>query len=112
MLETITDAGIPYPTIMAVFVSACETAFGGLLALGLLTRLSALVLMIISIVALLTVSIYQIPSGINPMTWYSWLFYLPESGYILIALTLIIQGCGPYGVDLLIGKYLEDRQNL
>ncbi|AQS42253.1 MAG: Putative inner membrane protein [Candidatus Tokpelaia hoelldobleri] len=99
MLQTITEAGIPFPAVMAVFVAFCETLFGLLLASGLLTRLSALVLMIISTVALLTVGIYQIPSGINAMTWYSWLYYLPESSYILIALNLMIQGSGPYGLD-------------
>jgi putative oxidoreductase len=99
MLETITDAGFPMPALVAVFVASCETIFGMFLAMGLLTRLSALFLMIISIVALLTVGIHQIPSGLNAMTWYSWLFYLPEGSYILIALSLIVQGCGPAGVD-------------
>ena len=49
MLETITDAGIPFPAFMAFFVAGCETLFGLMMATGLLTRLSALVLMIISL---------------------------------------------------------------
>lgn len=104
MLETITEAGIPFPMFMAVFVAVCETLFGMLLAIGFLTRLSALVLMIISLVALFTVGIHQIPAGINALTWYSWLLYLPESGYILICVMLVVQGCGPWGLDRLVSQ--------
>src|SRR4051812_8713985 len=60
MLETIREAGIPYPQIMTVLVAGCETLFGLLLACGFFTRLSALVLMIISLVALFTVSLHHI----------------------------------------------------
>lgn len=102
MLETITEAGIPFPEFMAVFVASCETLFGLLLALGLLTRLGALVLMIISLVALFTVGLHHIPEGLNLLTWYSWLLYLPESSYILMCVMLLVQGCGPWGIDRLI----------
>lgn len=102
MLETLTTAGIPFPHIMAVFVASCETLFGLLLTVGLITRLSALVLMIISLVALFTVGLHAIPDNLNPLTWYSWLFYLPEASYIVIALMLMVQGGGPLGIDRLI----------
>ncbi|HDT4958836.1 TPA: DoxX family protein [Enterobacter kobei] len=105
MLETISEAGIPYPHIMSVFVAICETLFGLLLAAGFLTRLSALVLMIISLVALFTVGLNQIPANLNLLTWYSWLLYLPEPSYILMSILLLVQGCGPYGVDRLIERY-------
>ncbi|RWR01480.1 transmembrane DoxX protein [[Pantoea] beijingensis] len=104
MLDTITEAGIPFPAFMAVFVASCETLFGLLLAIGLLSRLSALVLTLISMVALLTVGLHQIPADINALTWYSWLFYLPESGYILIGLLIMVQGSGPFGVDRIITR--------
>jgi len=99
MLETLTDAGIPFPAIMAVFVAACECVLGLTMALGLLTRLSALVLFIISTVALLTVGIHTIPGGINLLTWYSWLLYLPEPLYMLICLMLMIEGGVRFSVD-------------
>lgn len=99
MLETITEAGIFYPAFMAVFVASCEALFGLLLAFGFLTRLGALVLMIISLVALFTVGLHHIPANLNLLTWYSWLLYLPESGYILMCLLLLVQGCGPWGID-------------
>jgi putative oxidoreductase len=109
MLETITEAGIPFPEVMSVFVASCETLFGLLLAAGLLTRLGALVLMIINLVALFTVGLHHIPGGINLLTWYSWLLYLPESGYILMCITLIVQGCGPWGIDRLIAQRCASR---
>ncbi|WP_300004218.1 DoxX family protein [uncultured Cedecea sp.] len=110
MLETITEAGIPFPAVMAVFVASCETLFGLLLAAGFLTRLNALVLMIISLVALFTVALHQIPPNLNLLTWYSWLFYLPESAYILICLLLIVQGGGPLSLDCSVAKRLSLRE--
>ncbi|EGI25760.1 DoxX [Escherichia coli TA206] len=106
MLETITEAGIPFPALMAVFVASCETLFGLLLAAGLFSRCSALVLTIISLVALVTVGIHHIPAGINILTWYSWLLYLPESLYILILAMIVVQGSGPLGIDLIIAQRL------
>lgn len=104
MLRTITDAGIPFPHVMAVVVTACEL-FGGLsLAFGLLARPAALVLLSISAVALLTVGVYQIPQGLDFISWYSWLMYLPEAGYILICLMICVQGGGPASADLAIHR--------
>jgi putative oxidoreductase len=106
MLQTITDAGIPFPHVMAVLVTACEL-FGGLaLAFGLLARPAALVLLSISTVALLTVGIHQIPQGLDVISWYSWLLYLPEAGYILICLMICVQGGGPASIDLAIHRRL------
>jgi len=107
MLETIIEAGIPFPSFMAIFVASCEVIFGLLLAIGLLSRISGFVLLIINIVALFTVGLHQIPIGLNLLTWYSWLFYLPEASYILICLLLIVQGCGPFGVDRLIVRHMK-----
>lgn len=112
MLDTITEAGIPCPELMAVFVAHCEVLFGLLLALGLLTRLSALALFVISLVALVTVAIHQIPPGLNPMAWYSWLLYLPESGYLLISLLLLIAGGGPYAADKAVSRFLLKRMGV
>ncbi|MGY6233006.1 DoxX family protein (plasmid) [Enterobacter asburiae] len=109
MLETVQGAGIPYPHIMSVFVACCEMLCGLLLACGLLTRLNAAVLMIITLVALFTVSLEAIPQGINLLTWYSWLLYLPESGYVLMCILLAVQGCGPFGLDRVIAHRLRAK---
>ncbi|EUM24211.1 hypothetical protein [Enterobacter sp. BIDMC 26] len=42
--------------------------------------------MIISTVALATIGIYTIPHGLNLIAWLSWLFYLPETLYIVLCL--------------------------
>jgi len=104
MLETIIDARIPFPHLMAGFVATSEMIWGMLLALGLFTRLGALILITISMVALVTVGLNQIPAGIDVLSWYSWLLYLPESSYILMSFMLIIQGCGPLGLDRLVSS--------
>lgn len=102
MLKTISEAGIPYPQFMSVFVAGSEALFGLFLASGFLTRISALVLMTINFVALFTVGLHHIPGGLNLLTWYSWLLYLPESSYIIMCIMLIVQGSGPLGIDQLI----------
>ncbi|EPT0357194.1 DoxX family protein [Enterobacter cloacae] len=92
MVDTMYDAGIPFPTIMAVVVAFMECSMGLLLTLGLLSRLSALVLFVISAVALVTIGIYTIPRGLNLMAWLSWLFYLPETLYMVLCLLPITLG--------------------
>lgn len=105
LLETLTDAGIPFPAVMAVFVAFCECVGGLMLAVGLLTRLNALILFIISTVALLTVGIHTIPQGLNGLTWYSWLLYLPESLYMLLSTLSIFYG----GTRLSADSWLEKK---
>ncbi|KVE34906.1 DoxX family protein [Burkholderia sp. TSV86] len=62
MLQTITEAQIPFPKFMAPFVAACEFVFGLLLVIGLGTRVAAAVLFVINAVALATVGIRNIPT--------------------------------------------------
>jgi len=104
MLETITSAGVPFPSVMAIVVASFECFGGLLLAFGLLSRLWALALLVISTVALFTVGLGQIPGNINFITWYSWLFYLPEPLYIVIALTILIDGPGKFALDNVLAR--------
>lgn len=106
MLETMIHAGIPYPNIMAVVVAGLETFGGVLLILGFLSRFFSLMLFVISLTALLTVGLGQIPPGLNILAWYSWLFYLPETLYMLILASLIIEGGGPFSLDSAISQKL------
>ncbi|MBS4700868.1 MULTISPECIES: DoxX family protein [Aeromonas] len=106
MLHTMIEAGLPYPAFMATFVAGNEALFGFLLVLGLLSRLSALVLLVINIVALMTIGIHQIPADVTGLEWYSWLLYLPESVYILLCILIAVQGSGPLGLDLRLGRLL------
>lgn len=109
MLETLTRAGVPSPLYMTMFVSACELLCGILLAVGLLTRLNALVLMIISTVALVTVGIVVIPQNIDAMEWFSWLMYLPETLYILMFVLLVCNGGGFYSMDRFFLSYADSQ---
>lgn len=86
MVDTLHDAGIPFPVVMAVVVAFLECSMGLLLTLGLFSRVSALILMVISSVALITIGIYTIPRGLNLISWLSWLFYLPETLYVVLCL--------------------------
>ncbi|NUF17114.1 DoxX family membrane protein [Acinetobacter lactucae] len=89
MLDTIIHAGIPFPEVMAIFVSLLELGLGLLLTIGLLTQLSSLILIFICIVALVTVGIHTIPVGLDLITWISWFFYIHDLLYIFI-LTFIL----------------------
>ena len=46
--------GIPYPDIMGPFVGTVETICGGLIVLGLFTRLAAIPLIVIMVVAIVS----------------------------------------------------------
>lgn len=109
MVDTMYDAGIPFPTVMAVVVAFLECSMGLLLTLGLFTRLSALVLFVISTVALVTIGIYTIPRGLNLMAWLSWLFYLPEALYMVLCLLPITLGGTLCSVDGWLVKRWEKR---
>lgn len=49
--------GIPFPDVMAPFVSAVETLCGALIIVGLFTRLAAIPLIVIMIVAIVSTKI-------------------------------------------------------
>ncbi|MEO3991887.1 DoxX family protein [Pseudocitrobacter cyperus] len=109
MADTMQDAGIPFPAVMAVVVSFLECSMGMLLTLGLFSRLSALTLFIISSVALVTIGVYTIPHGLPLMAWLSWLFYLPETLYMVLSLLLIAWGGTLYSLD---GWLVKRWQNM
>ncbi|HCT7897996.1 TPA: DoxX family protein [Enterobacter cloacae] len=112
MMDTLTDAGIPFPAVMAVVVAFLECSMGFLLTVGLFSRLCALVLFIISTVALVTIGIYTIPQGLNLMAWLSWLFYLPETLYMLLCMMLITWGGTLCSLDGWLLKRLEKGREI
>ena len=97
MRETIAKAGIAAPRETAGFVSLCEFLFGGLLVIGLVTPLSAAVLLIISVVALLTVTRKEVEGASFGYRLSSYLD-LPET--LLILLTAWIAVHGPTGLSV------------
>ncbi|EPG37364.1 DoxX family protein [Acinetobacter colistiniresistens] len=107
MLETITEAGIPFPEIMSSFVSATEMLAGLLLIIGLLTQISSILLFVICLTALYTVGIHTIPNGLDTMSWLSWFFYVHDLLYMFILAILITSRPTILSLDRLLSKNIS-----
>lgn len=120
MLETITKIGFPYPQFTANFTAFNECFFGLLLLLGLLTRFSSFVLIIILIVALFTHDLNSIPTELipinskteiytmDPFTWIGYFLYLPQVLYLMFLSLFFFYGYGNIGFD----KYIQRKINI
>jgi uncharacterized membrane protein YphA (DoxX/SURF4 family) len=86
--------GIPLAQVQGPMVAGCELVFGALLLIGFLTRIAALPLIGIMVVAILTTKLGDIGSASD-------LFGISEFLYILLLLYLVIQGAGRVSVDAL-----------
>ena len=106
--QTMIQSHIPFPHASALFVSLVEFACGGGLALGLLTPLSALMLMGNMIVAIFTNRIGSIQAS-GFLTWLDDFLYLPEVLYVLFLLWLLFSGPGRYSVDAMILRWAASR---
>ena len=67
------NIGIPFPQIMGPFVGMVETICGALVILGLLTRLAAIPLIVIMIVAIVST---KLPILLGHELW---IFHLPKT---------------------------------
>jgi uncharacterized membrane protein YphA (DoxX/SURF4 family) len=101
--------GIPSPEIMGPFVGVVETVCGGLVLLGLFTRLAAIPLVIDMCVAILST---KVPILLGRGFWGFSLRDLPQYGFwsmmheartdiamLLGALFLLIVGAGAWSID-------------
>jgi uncharacterized membrane protein YphA (DoxX/SURF4 family) len=101
--------GIPYPDIMGPFVGVVETVCGALIIVGLFTRLAAIPLIVIMIVAIVST---KIPILLGHDFWNFHLQKLPRYGFwsmahesradfcmLLGALYLLIEGAGAWSLD-------------
>ncbi len=107
MLETMTEAGIPFPEIMSSFVSATEMLAGLFLIIGLLTQISSILLFIICLTALYTVGIHTLPNGLDTITWLSWFFYLHDLLYMFILAILITSRPSIWSLDRVLSKKIN-----
>jgi putative oxidoreductase len=103
MEHTLAQSPIPLPHANAIFVSLVEFASGASLVVGLLTPLSALVLLVDMIVAVATNRIHSIQAT-RVLGWVDDFLYLPEVLYVLILVWLIFSGPGRYSADGLIAR--------
>jgi len=94
--------GLPAPMFQALLAASAEFFCGGLLILGLATRLAVVPLIVTMIVALRTALWDQIDGFIS-------LFGLGEFLYIVLMIWLGVEGPGPLSVDALIGRRHSTR---
>jgi putative oxidoreductase len=101
MERTLAQSRIPFPHANALFVSLVAFGCGAGLALGFLTPLCALVLVIDMIVAIATNRIQSIHAN-GVLAWLDEFLYLPEVLYVIILVWLLFSGPGRYSIDSLI----------
>jgi putative oxidoreductase len=106
--------GIPYPDLMGPFVGVVEIVCGTLIILGLFTRLAAIPLIVIMIVAIIST---KVPILLGQDFWIFHLPNLPRYGFwsmahearadfcmLLGSLYLLIEGAGRWSLDALLSK--------
>ena len=97
MIARFTEWGIPFPSVMAPFVSGVEF-FGGLLLLfGLFTRLAATPLVIVMIVAIMSAKWNQVDS-LETLLGFEEVAYMALFGWLAVA------GPGPISLDHLLQR--------
>jgi putative oxidoreductase len=83
MYETLVAAKVPFPDAMTWFVSFVEFVGGCLLAVGLVSSLACVALLVNMLVAILTTKLSALPKGLSAFSWLDNFFYLPEVLYVL-----------------------------
>ena len=99
MYETLVEAKVPFPHVMAYFVSGVEFVGGSLLMVGFLSSPACVALLVVMFVAILTTKLSAMPKGLSPLNWLDDLLYLPEVLYVLFFILLIGFGPGKFSVD-------------
>ncbi len=108
------NIGIPYPELMGPFVGVVEMVCGALIILGLFTRLAAIPLIIIMIVAIIST---KVPILLGHDLW---LFHAPKLArygfwsmmhearadfdMLLGSIYLLIEGAGKWSLDALLSR--------
>jgi uncharacterized membrane protein YphA (DoxX/SURF4 family) len=106
--------GIPFPDIMGPFVGVVEITCGTLIIAGLLTRLAAIPLIIVMIVAIVST---KIPIWTGQDMWIFHVPKLPRYGFwsmahearpdltmLLGCLYLLIEGAGAWSLDAVLSR--------
>jgi putative oxidoreductase len=108
------NIGIPYPELMGSFVGTVEIVCGTLVILGLLTRLAAIPLIVIMVVAIVSTKL-PIWAGHD-----IWIFHMPKLArygfwsmahearddflMLLGSLYLLIAGAGAWSLDAMLAR--------
>lgn len=105
LLRTLTADKIPYPNFFKWWVPAWQLLAGSMLAVGAGTSISAAILGLIMLIALLTDKITEVHEKRNPQCcadWFCCITYLSETTWILIFVALMLIGPGVYSIDSLL----------
>lgn len=97
-VDRFTQWGIPAPQIMTPIVAGAEFVFGILVLLGLFTRISSVVLLIVSLVAIVAVKFADL-AGFAPTFMVAGFFNFDEALYMAMFGWLAISGPGPVSLD-------------
>lgn len=101
-----TTIGLPSPEVLGPLVGAFEIACGLLILLGLLTRLAALPLIAIMLVALAST---KVPILLNEGVWQAAHAARTDYAMLLGSLFLLIVGAGPWSIDAKLVSARSDR---
>jgi len=102
VVEYFRTLGIPSPEIQAPFAATMELVCGLAVLVGLLTRLAAVPLIVIMIVALRTAFASQLAEADGLLEWLNVLFGLAEFLYIVLLVGLALGGPGALSADRLL----------
>ena len=97
MIENFKEWGIPYPELMTPFVSGVEFIGGLLLLLGLITRIAAVPLVIVMLVAIISAKWGQVDS-LETLLGFEEVAYMSLFGWLAVA------GPGPVSLDYLLQR--------
>ena len=100
MIENFTEWGIPFPHVLTPFVSGVEFFGGLLLLLGLFTRIAAVPLVIVMIVAISSAKWANVDS-LETLLGFEEVSYMALFGWLAVA------GPGPVSLDYLLGRWVE-----
>jgi len=107
MYETLARAKVPVPRLMTYFVSGVEFIGGFLVAVGFLSSLASVALLVDMVVAILTTKLSAMPKDVSSLEWVDNLLYLPEVLYVLIFFWMICSGPGKLSVDYWLANQLQ-----
>ena len=103
MIENFTEWGIPFPTILTPLVSGVEFIGGLLLLVGLFTRIAAVPLVIVMIVAVISAKWANVDS-LETLLGFEEIAYMSLFGW------LAVYGPGPVSLDALLQRSYGDTR--
>lgn len=113
--------GFPNPEFWGYFVGTFETVCGAMVLAGLWTRMAAVPLVVIMLVAIITTKIPILfgqgfgPFGVRDVPFYGFLSMAHEMrtdwSMLLGSLYLVLAGGGPWSLDLTLGEKRRRRWN-